>query len=45
MTLLSMCSPVQPVTNIVPLVLVLSVSLIKEAFEDHVSNYSCRLEL
>jgi len=27
-------SPVQPITNIVPLVLVLSVSLIKEAFED-----------
>jgi phospholipid-transporting ATPase len=28
-------SPVQPITNIVPLVLVLGVSLIKEAFEDN----------
>jgi len=35
--LLLVCSPVQPITNIVPLVLVLGVSLIKEAFEDNVS--------
>lgn len=31
------CSPVHPVTNVGPLVLVLAVSLIKEAFEDRVS--------
>jgi phospholipid-transporting ATPase len=31
-------SPVQPVTNVGPLVLVLAVSLIKEAFEDRVSS-------
>ena len=31
------CSPVNPVTNVVPLSLVLLVSLIKEAFEDWVS--------
>lgn len=36
MILSSLCSPVQPITNIVPLVLVLAVSLIKEAFEDRV---------
>ena len=29
-----MHSPVTPITNVVPLVLVLAVSLIKEAFED-----------
>jgi len=28
------CSPVSPITNVLPLVLVLSVSLAKEAFED-----------
>ena len=28
------CSPVNPITNVLPLVLVLSVSLAKEAFED-----------
>ena len=28
------CSPVNPITNVLPLVLVLAVSLAKEAFED-----------
>jgi hypothetical protein len=31
------CSPVNPLTNIGPLILVLAVSLMKEAFEDRVS--------
>lgn len=31
---LCVCSPVNPITNVLPLVLVLSVSLAKEAFED-----------
>lgn len=29
-----LCSPVNPITNVLPLVLVLAVSLAKEAFED-----------
>ncbi|KAL4558341.1 hypothetical protein LXL04_036540 [Taraxacum kok-saghyz] len=31
-------SPVSPITNVIPLSLVLFVSLVKEAFEDWVSN-------
>jgi hypothetical protein len=29
------CSPVNPYTNVFPLVIVLAVSLLKEALEDH----------
>lgn len=39
----SLCSPVHPITNVVPLSLVLLVSLIKEAFEDWVSALTIRL--
>lgn len=35
-----LCSPVSPITNVLPLSLVLLVSLIKEAWEDWVSNSS-----
>lgn len=37
-------SPVAPITNVAPLVIVLAVSLIKEAFEDRVRSKNLKFE-